>query len=367
MERTRNTMREIGSDFWADITTEKQAFQMPGINMKISSDYFVSGRSAIRALARGLNVNKKILLPAYTCETVIIPFEKERWEIMYYSIDTHFKIDGRDLLQKIDEFAPSAILVQNYFGFHTLADFDYIRDICIKKGVLVVEDLTQCLLSEFDKTKADYYVSSLRKFFAIPEGGILATSRKNLFYKMNAETNIYSLAMEAFELKNKYINFAADVSKECFFNKYTEWKNKLSSYDEIYQMGQQSKELLETIDLKIIKKKRKKNFEFLLEGLSNVKWLKICFDTPTDDEIPLYFPIYVKESSKRKEVQKYMAEQNIYCPIVWPRYMNLEMIDKSSDYIYEHILCIPCDQRYGKEDMKKITETFLNFNMVNCL
>ena len=54
------------------------------------------------------------------------------------------------------------------------------------------------------------------------------------------------------------------------------------------------------------------------------------------------------------EYQKELINNKIYCPIIWPRSNYIDTKYSNTEYIYEHILCIPCDQRYNIQDMKKI-------------
>jgi dTDP-4-amino-4,6-dideoxygalactose transaminase len=34
-------------------------------------------------------------------------------------------------------------------------------------------------------------------------------------------------------------------------------------------------------------------------------------------------------------------------------------VDEDADYLYDHILCIPIDQRYGEDDMKRVINTLI--------
>ena len=43
----------------------------------------------------------------------------------------------------------------------------------LRQGIIIVEDITHSLLSDCWQSCADYMVGSLRKWCAIPDGGIL--------------------------------------------------------------------------------------------------------------------------------------------------------------------------------------------------
>ena len=66
---------------------------------------------------------------------------------------------------------------------------------------------------------------------------------------------------------------------------------------------------------------------------------------------PLYFPIYVKD---RPGIQKQLAQKHIYAPVLWPVNTREILIDETIEYLFDHLLAIPCDQRYDEKDMEKI-------------
>lgn len=352
-------LREIGSDFWSNIEYEtKREFRIEGIGCYQWKQFYISGRSAIRAFARNVKVStRRVLIPAFNCETVIVPFEKEGWEIAYYGVHTDLRPNKQNLAECIEHFQPSVVLVQSYFGFDTVSGLEEIIALCKEKGILVLEDLTQCLFSDFKKTEAQYYVSSLRKFIAIPEGGILLSRGGSVDGEIReAVPDIAEAAKETFGLKKKYIDGDVSISKEEFLKKYRELKSLISEYSDVYKMNVLSKEILYRVDGQELRKSRRDNYKLLYGELKSVSWLTCIFENPKQTETPLYFPIYIHCSDKRKEVQSYLSSENIYCPIIWPRYMGQSEIDDDSNYIYDHILCIPCDQRYGAEEMQRIVQ-----------
>lgn len=352
-------LREIGSDFWSNIEHEtKTEFCIEGIGCYQWKQFYISGRSAIRAFARNVEVlTKKVLIPAFSCETVIVPFEKEGWEIAYYGVHTNLRPNKQNLAECIEHFQPSVVLIQSYFGFDTASGLEDIIALCQKKGILVLEDLTQCLFSNFKKTEAQYYVSSLRKFIAIPEGGILLSQDECVGGEIReAVPDIVEAARAAFGLKKKYMDLDVSILKEEFLDKYKKVKELISKYSDVYKMNVVSKDILYHVDGQELRKRRRDNYKLLYAELKSVSWLTCIFENPKQTETPLYFPIYILCPDRRKEVQSYLSSENIFCPIIWPRYMKQNEIDDDSNYIYDHILCIPCDQRYGVEEMQRIIQ-----------
>ena len=166
-----------------------------------------------------------------------------------------------------------------------------------------------------------------------------------------------NLFIDVFKLKNQYIySFDEDIKK-----KYRPILSKIiDSFDndrEVYAISKLSKNIINTTDFQKIKEKRRVNYSVLHEGLKEFKILSPVFNILGKGITPLYFTIYVH--GDRSEMQNMLAENNIYCPVIWPIPESITDYyqDDSLSY-FEHILSIPCDQRYNQSDMARI---------VNCI
>ena len=61
-------------------------------------------------------------------------------------------------------------------------------------------------------------------------------------------------------------------------------------------------------------------------------------------------------------MQEYLAKHDIYAPVIWPKPSQCEgMIDSKVEWIYKHILAIPCDQRYDIDDMERIVQVLKSY------
>ena len=73
--------KEIGSNFYEYSTEKEVNDNYHPIKEYDNEQFFVSGRNAILALCKSLETENKIaLLPDFTCETVIKPFEQAGWK-----------------------------------------------------------------------------------------------------------------------------------------------------------------------------------------------------------------------------------------------------------------------------------------------
>lgn len=355
-------LSEIGSNFW-DYNIKEN-----GNNEKFfwsNSDFKIqllkSGRNAIKALCRCIKIeNKKVMLPIYTCDTVIQPFIDEGWNFYFYKINKNLTINEDDFRNVFASVNPAVVFVHSYFGFNTLSnDYSLLKE-CQSRGSTIVEDMTQSLFSNHHLEFADYYVTSFRKFIAIPDGGALIS--KNDFTLLNLESAnelIADVALEAFELKRNYFVTANKKLKEQFRKKYQELNYLIGENDSLKQINNISHKIIDSCDVSEICCIRKANYTYLYENIIQYSWIQPVLTEINDGICPLYLPVYVKN---RKELQSFLAERNIYCPVIWPKSENILETDSVTEYMYEHMLCIPIDQRYGLEEMNVIREALKDFN-----
>ena len=360
IERVKKKERkEIGSNFWQiDLEDNNKNLEI-GVSNIYSTTFYKSGRNAIKALCKVLSfADKKVLLPVFTCETVIAPFLSENWNVDFYDISPNLQVNENSLCEKIESFRPSVILFHSYFGFDTLNNLKNKIDELKSKGIIIIEDITQSLFSEFEKTNADYFVASLRKFFAVPNGGIIQTNREQILIdKKVHDSEIDDVAVRAFELKRKYIEECDEnVDKEMFRCEYKKLNELISDNAEIEEISPLALTICRNIDKNNLCKRRIENYDYLDSHIKS-EYIRVLGPLQSDT-VPLYFPLYVNSADERDELQKFMAERKIYCPVIWPIPNNLTVLTENSKYIYNHILCVPIDQRYDLNDMRIIVKAF---------
>ena len=56
------------------------------------------------------------------------------------------------------------------------------------------------------------------------------------------------------------------------------------------------------------------------------------------------------------EIRKVLQKERVYIPTLWPNVLKECPVDSLEYHYAADILPIPIDQRYGKEDMKRIAE-----------
>ena len=356
-------LSEVGSNFW--ISPEETVAKKTA-NLSTSkfgcfgsdSVWFSTGRSATLYVLdtieqRKQEVNKVVVLPPFTCHTVIEPFLSKGYEVHTYHV-------GKDLMSPIDEIRsivnavrPGVFLFHRFFGKDTVKGIDTIIPELRQKGTIVIEDCTQCLYSSFKKSEADYFVGSIRKWCGVPDGGF-AVCREGVFKNKPTQMDIalQNAKKEASDLKYEYL-FEGKGDKSLFLNKYREAEDILDAQSSYYTISDLSALIQNNLDVQHLIQRRRVNYQVIESKLSECQNVKLVFEHIEEDEVPLYCPILCIE---RQKIQKTLVANRIYAPVVWPKADCCPEVDKDSEYVYEHILCIPIDQRYDEDDMERVVE-----------
>ncbi len=348
---------EIGSNFWEYDLNKKRKIKFWWESPEFNKIFLKSGRNAFKAISDNIKVNRKnILFPAYHCETESEPWYENGWKVDYYSIETDFSVNPEKLEQYILDYNPSVIVIQSYFGFEALnSKCDDVLRKYKNKGGIIIEDITQSLISNIRHTVADYYVASFRKFFAIPDGGVLISRQIiNIDNIEPSNEELTQIALKAYDLKKQYFQIKNKSIKDNFRKLYLELNDLISENDKLVSMSDIGLEILNGVEAGEITERRQQNYKYLYEKLSKINFLYIPRYIEDIAICPLFLPVLISENKCREDLQKYLAQNDIYCPIIWKKSHNIEKCSLETQKIYDHILCFPIDQRYDYDDMQRI-------------
>ena len=353
---------EIGSEFWIERDLEENiSYKSQNWLNKYGEIVLTSsGRGAISLLLSELIKPrfKKVLLPSYLCESIILPFVKAEYEIIYYNVDEFFSICIEDIIKnsEVDIF-----FHMSYFGFATNNNLNEIISYLKSKSVIIFEDVTHSLFSsQVNQFDNDYVCGSIRKWFGVPGGGFLA-SKKNIDVELaEGGYEFINLRKSSLLLKKEYMQNNNKALKEKFLSGFNEAEKILDKDIKPYKIDDYSELIIKSIDSNYIYDNRRKNYMYLLENLKQIKAIKIIFSNIEEGFVPMFFPIYIK--NHRDTLRKVLTEKMVYCPIHWSVPSQLEgKIDNANHIMYNSILSIPCDQRYKVEDMENIVTIIKNF------
>ena len=358
-------LSEIGSNFWLNPEHYYQDKQLgaPSQFNYNGSDYvwLSTGRSAIKYVintieSRNSSLKKVAVLPSFTCDTVFEPFLKAGYEVYYYPIEKDLTTTSDAIMKTVIEHDASIILFHRYFGFDTLdGQVNKMCEILRGLGKYTIEDCTQCLYSNISRADSDFMVGSIRKWTGTPDGGF-AVCREGVFEN---KPKVTDKELEAAKVKASFAKyrflFEHEGDKSEMLAMYRVAEDILNDQSAIYALSETSVKVQANLDKENLKSKRRVNFRLLEDYFKEPVEKVFALDSK---EVPLYFPILVED---RAALQKHLVSNAIYAPVVWPKDENQPAQCDGAENAYQHLLCIPIDQRYDADDMNRIVETINNF------
>lgn len=328
--------REIGSEFWDVPVIEKQNSLFPE-----STQWFLSGRTALQAIIAELGEVRSVSLPSWCCDSMIKPFVDADLSIDFYPV----VVENGRLVQEVKTDA-DVLFLMDYFGY-----IGPQPDLSGYNGV-VIRDVTHSLFSS-SYSDADYYFGSLRKWCGVWTGGY-AWKKDGHRLEIGSECGqkYVALRKRAMEEKAEYIE--GKGTDKSYLRVFDEAEELLENVD-IALAADRDVELAERLDVEAIKTKRRANAEVLRTAFP--EWL--IFPTIASTDTPMFVPVLVPDK-KRDTLWRYLIQNEIYCPIHWP-VSEYHKLDERTEHIYENELSLVCDQRYTEEDMNRVVDTINTF------
>ncbi len=327
--------REIGSEFWEVPVIERQNRLFPK-----STQWYLSGRSALQAIIADLGKVKSVSLPSWCCDSIIKPFTDAGIDVRFYPVYRH-----EGLIQEIS-LDSDVLLLMDYFGYK-----EPQLDINSHKNI-VIRDITHSIFST-TYCDADYYFGSLRKWCGIWTGGYAWTKDG---YSLNHETiydvDYITLREKAMLQKAEYIN--GERKDKSYLRLFDEAERHLESVG-IVSASERDVSLAENIDVEKIVARRRANADIIRKAFSD--WL--IFPEMSITDTPMFVPVVVPDG-KRDKLRRYLINNEIYCPVHWP-VSEYHKMDERTAYIYQNELSLVCDQRYTEDDMNQMVDTINAF------
>ena len=342
---------EYGSEF--DIDTNRPFSGEARIPE--SWQLFRSGRDALRAFARAAG-KKRVLMPALCCESMILPFEQNGCEVGFYRLREDLRADTDDVRAKLRD--DTVLLYMRYFGLKPFADA-FLEGLRREgRGLLFLEDRTHDILvcRDDESFTPDGTAASLRKWAALPEGGMLETRLGRVPAKTDARYG--DLRLDAMEKKSRFLENGDPALRAAYTEMLRRAEAILDEDGEPIAMHPGYRELLNGVDFEKILAARRRNLRRLQTRLAPlIEDGTIRPMTPTPERSGLYLPILVRN---RDKVQKKLFSRKIYCPsAIWPEPARAAGVCPVSHAVTGHMIAVLCDQRYTEADMDYLADNLM--------
>ncbi len=302
---------------------------------------YSSGRAALFQILKYVKQEKGIthvLLPDYLCSSVLVPIKGLGLEHSFYPIDEQLELIESEFSKLY--IKGSVILLINFFGLKDLSSqIKFIRE--IDENAIIIEDDVQAYY-EFMKSLdgVDFKFTSLRKTFAVPDGGLVKT--KHHLPKVTTPNTFGQYKAAAALLKSmREGNFNDQIYLELF-----EKGESLIDNEQDCGMSQIAEKLYSFTNEDHVKVRRLNNARYLIDELKKIGIEPLLL--LNEDHVPLFVPIILKN---RDEVRKALFQKEIYCPVHWPL-DGMEL--KRGEQMSKEELSLIIDQRYGRKEMDEI-------------
>ena len=157
-----------------------------------------SGRDALKIIANE-HSGCAVFMPALSCDSMVLPFETYGCKVNFYRLREDYSAD----ISHVDDLlagssSEAVFLYMDYFGKRSVSD-EELNGLKKRNPKLVfVEDRTHNLIREqYHKFVPDYTIASLRKWLAVPDGGIFISERDICGTEFSNDTEFYTRRLSA--------------------------------------------------------------------------------------------------------------------------------------------------------------------------
>lgn len=294
-----------------------------------------TGRNALEYILRSIGEVKRVYLPYYTCEVVLEPLRKLNIPYIYYRINTSFEITD-----ELNPLEGEYIIANNYYGIKDA----YIQKLANKYGNHLIVDCAQAFFAKPIHGIKTFY--SMRKYVGVADGGVAYLGdQSDKLVEVEEMENTDDHDSHLFKRKQ----FGAEVG----FADYQANEKKLD-YQPIRLMSFQTKWLLDHIDYDNVVARRRENYQYLHETLGDKNVLTL----PEMNAFvsPMVYPFKMKTD---RNLRKELIDNKVFVARYWPNVEEQNSFETEYDLAL-NVIPIPCDQRYGKNDMNRIIEMINN-------
>lgn len=261
-----------------------------------------------------------VYLPYYLCPTVKNFLLRKGISLRFYNITPEFKpiIDNQE--------QDTAVLVVNYFGFHSTA---YLKEISRNFQNVIFDQSPAFFSKPIENT---YNIYSARKFFGVPDGAYVVGPEAEKGcgqYEKDFSSDYASFLLKRVEYGSSAV-YAERMLNE----------KRLDEAD-IRQMSNLTQALLNGIDYQRIINIRKENFNTAHQLLGHLNLIDVL-KWMDEENIPMVYPLVVEHENLMDQLR----EKKIYTGRWWAHILKEVPANSFESWLSKFMLPIPIDQRY---------------------
>ena len=286
-----------------------------------------TGRNCLEYILRARKYSK-VYIPYYTCDVILEPFHKLDVNYEFYHINLDFEI-----VDDIQLSAGEALLYTNYYGLK----HRYVEYLAEQYGQQLIVDNTQAFYDKPVNGIDTFY--TCRKFFGVPDGAYLYTDK---------------LLGDEFEQDESYERMSfllkrIDLGAEAGYADFRE-QSRLLVGQPIKRMSKLTERMMQSIDYGWVAKRRRANYNHLLESLKDSNLLQISLD---NDTVPMVYPYLMT----RERLRDNLIRNKIFVACYWPNVSEWADENSLEKRLVQQMVPIPVDQRYDILELEYIIRT----------
>lgn len=297
-----------------------------------------SGRSSLRLIVQSGFRDTKFLLPDFLCGVIPRVLDELGVHYAYYRVKPDLSIDAGSVEGK--EF--DVLYVINYFGLQQ--DYRHL----LGRDTWVVEDSVFSPIVERPPELVNWVgFNSFRKISFLADGSLVKSTVRlsdGLVAKQGAAFS--ALKYQAKQMKFEYLQ-EQKHSEEKFLALFEEAEKTADRQTQIYSISDRSLFSLLEFYRKLDDEYRARRRNYRLAQRQLRKFgLRLRTDYPS---------FYILSVDRRDELRHYLYSQRVFLPVHWPS------IDAVENDLYDRIISVPVDSRYGEQDMVRIAANINGF------
>lgn len=312
---------------------------------------FSHARVALKYGLKSFNLSCKdvILLPDFICDVVLQPLRDLGINYSFYSLNDNLTPDWRSVKKQLSPNTKAIVMV-HYFG--QPQNVDDFKSFCNNHDLLLIEDNAHGFGGMFNDrelgTFGDIGINSPRKTLNLLSGGQLLLNNSEDF-KINKAIEL----LPRFKILKSQLVLNRALNLNYFFKSYLKfllkkqpkyWNPNEFRESKIFdcKIDLLSEKKLKEININDIAQKRRALY-FTWEKFAVKKGITPVFSKLNDGAIPLVFPAYVLDVTKR-HVWFNWGWKNRYNVHSWPALPKLVIQENRSGFAqWGKLICFPID------------------------
>ncbi len=340
---------------------------------------------AIALEKMGVRRGEKVLIPAYHCINMIDPLDYTKAEPIFYRVKDDLSVDLDDVASKLTPDT-RVLMATHYFGFPQ--DMPKIRKFCDDNDILLLEDCAHAFFGQCGGRPlgawGDYSIASAKKFFPVYDGGCVITSRRlGRFGKLRSQGAKASVVAAVNVVGVAVYNGRLFLLRPLLEGASAAWRmvKGLRGADRgdadisagginpgQRESGGGGEFDVAWVDVAItgfsalvrrlvshrrIVSRRRRNFELLRAGLSDIPGCRPIFSELPAGAVPYDFPLWIDDLDRCFPLLEDAAvPMHRFGQFLWPD-MD-ESICPTTEAMSHHGVQLPCHQSLTKADIASI-------------